>query len=644
MTRREGQARQNASSVRQRRRIVFNELRKRTTWFIQLRWWVPPGIAAGVFAANVLGFDFQALPVLLVAVFIMAYNILFRLVHRRVERGGSEESVRRFTYCQVGFDYAAMFCLVHLTGGAASPFIFFFIFHIVFASILLPPRSAYGFAALSAVGMALVAAAEYNGIIPHHPILFRGESIDLASQPWHVFVELLFFAASVFIAAFFTTAVMRMLRWRIVALDRSSTAVAVLLDKLNALYLMIQAIGSKQRLEQVLQIVKTKLTRVMDVRALSVKLLSNDGALLRYAAAYGLPESLSLKNSVIVAKSPLNRRIIEGEPFVTGNVSQQEMFQFGEDLAAGGLRSVLFVPLKVDNKVIGILGVYCTEPDRFDAEDVDFFQQAADLVAIAIENARAYEEIEQLVQERSRFMMRVAHNLRAPLAATQSILGVVKDGYLGDLNVEQREYLRRIERRARTMLEMISELMALGKQRSLRQKPKDEEIDLGFVAGRLQRTFQDRAAEKGLRFTVELPDDPPRLRGNQDQIEQMLENLVSNAVKYTPEGNVEVVFSQIRPGRVAIEVRDTGIGIPEQDRARLFTDFFRADNAKAVEEIGTGLGLAIVKETVDACGGDIEVESREGAGTTFRVELPGKEEGEDHVPERDEEHDGAEDA
>lgn len=608
-----------------RKRIFYTELRNRTIWFIRLRWFVPPGIAAGVFVANILGFDFNALAVLLVAVFILLYNIVFQTVRRSVEKSKEEKerSIRRFTYFQVAFDYAAMFLLIHFTGGAASPFIFFFIFHIIFASILLPARLwAYFFAGLSAVGMSLIAAAEYHGLIPHHPVLYAGMGIDLASQPSHMFVEILFFSASVFIVAFTSRTIMRMLRLRILALDQSSAAMVELNDKLNALYLMVQAIGSRQRLRQVLQVASENLTRVMDVRALSVKLLSDDGGLLKYAAACGLPESLSMKNSIVLEKSPLNRRIIEGESFVTGNISQQDMFQFGEDMEAAGLKSVLFVPLKVEAKVIGILGAYCTEPDRFSSEDVGFFQLSADLVAIAIENARAYENIKDLMEDRARFMLKVTHNLRAPLAAAISILNMVRDGYLGDLTDEQKEYLRRVDRRARTMQSMINELMILSQTRSRQQKIEMKPVDLHFLSDRLRRSFQDDAARKGLRFRIYIPDDLPGVAGDQEMLEQMLENLVSNAVKYTETGSVEVTFSRPSHDRVSVEVRDTGIGISEKDKARLFQDFFRAENAKALEEIGTGLGLSLVRETIEMHAGEIEFASKEGEGTTFTVTLP----------------------
>jgi signal transduction histidine kinase len=384
---------------------------------------------------------------------------------------------------------------------------------------------------------------------------------------------------------------------------------------------MTQAIGSKQHLEQVLTIVSSELARVMDVQAISVKLLSEDGKFLQFAAAHGLPAEF-LKNKVVeVAKSPLNRRVIEGEPFVTGHVTQRQSFQFGEDLEAAKLKSVQFVPLIVENRVIGILGAYSTWPEQFGPDELNFFRQAAGLVAIAIENARAYEAIENLIQERSRFMNRVAHNLRTPLAALASMLEVVQNGYLGNLNDDLRKHLTRIDQRVRNMLVMINELMTLAKSQSKQRGLEHRSVDLKVVTDRIHQTFQEKADQKGISFKVTVPEDLPNIKGDQEMVEQMLENLVSNAIKYTPEGGrIGMTFWPGANETIRIILSDSGIGIPREEIPRLFTEFFRASNVKHV--IGTGLGLTIVKEIVDQHGGEIHVESEEGFGTTFIIHLP----------------------
>ncbi len=604
-----------------RKRIILGELKERTLWFIRLRWWVPFAVVVGTVCARWVGVGIQASPLLWVAGFILAYNVVFFLLSRRVKAELSgKKYIERFTYWQVGFDYGAMFLLIHFTGGIASPFIFFFIFHITFSAIFLPRRSTYSFAAVAAAGMGLVALGEYMGWVQHHAISFQGRAIDLSQEPFHMMVVLSFFAGFVFITGLSITAVMRMLEKRILDLAELTETVTALNEELNTLHTMTQAILSKQHLDQVLHNATAELAKAIDVQAISVKLLSQDGKFLRYAAAHGLPPDL-MDRVIELEKSPLNRRVIEGEPFVTGRVTRREWFQFGEDLTAARLQSVQFVPLIVEGRVIGILGAYSTRPEQFGSHESVFFQQAAGLVAIAIENARAYEAIENLIQERSRFMNRVAHNLRAPLAAMNSMLEVIRDGYLGDLNETARNYMNRLDRRIQGMLLMVDELMSLAKNRGRQPEMERGAFSLKTIVNRIQKNFQEVAAKKRLTFEVTTPADLPEIKGDSEMIEQMFENLISNAIKYTPEGGrVGMTFWPGPNETVRTVVSDSGIGIPKSEMPRLFTEFFRASNVQ--DTIGTGLGLTIVKEIVDKHSGQIEVESEEGLGTTFIIHLP----------------------
>jgi signal transduction histidine kinase len=612
-------------AIEERKRIIFGELRERTHWFIRLRWFVPPGIVLGAVLAELLGFENLPIGSLAgTAVFIAAYNAVFYLIGRKKSRGiGQRGYIRNLTRWQFALDYVSIFLLIHFTGGIGSPLIFFLFFHIIFASILLPVPSSYGFATLVVFGMAAISIACHTGWLTPYSIAFRGRSLDFSGLPFHMAMILGFFVASVYITAFFTSSIMGMLRKRISNLVDLSENVRGLNEKMNALYVVIQAVGTVKKLDFVLKMVTSELCQVMGVLGISVKLLSPDGKFLRYVAAEGLVAGVFRSKVVEVAKSPLNRQIIEGKPYVTGKVNPGEMFQFGEDLAAANVQSVLFVPLIAEEKVIGILGAYCKYQERFSPDEVEFFRQAAGLVAVAIENVRAYESIEKLMEERRWFMMRVAHNLRSPLAAVISILDVVRGGYQGPLNENQSEYLRRVDRRVHTMLTMINELLALAKSREERRKISFEPVDLSLLAGRIQRTFQDEARQKGLNLEIVVGGEIPFVDGNPEMVEQVLENLVSNGIKYTPPGGkVRVEFSRGPKETVQIQVADTGIGIPQGDRQNLFKEFFRAENARMLEEHGTGLGLAMVKEVVDQLGGRIIVESEEGLGTLFVIQLP----------------------
>ena len=360
----------------------------------------------------------------------------------------------------------------------------------------------------------------------------------------------------------------------------------------------------------------------MKVKAVAVKLVSEDGLSLSYAAANGLSPEFFSQRTVELAKSPLNRRIMEGEPFAVGDLNRPDLFQFCEDFRAAGIKSVLFVALTVEHKVIGILGAYAEEEERFGVDEVDFFRLAAGLAAVALENARAFEAIEKLVKERSWFMMRVAHHLRSPLSAMQSILNVLLEGFMGPLAADQLAYLRRVSDRSQAMMRMVTELMALAENRSGQRELNREAVDLVRVLGRIREIFEPEAAKKNIAISFRLPEALPAVDGDPDLLYQMAENFVSNAIKYTPNGGTVTVEAAAEDSAVVLRFTDTGIGIPKDSLPRLFTEFFRADNAKRMNEIGTGLGLAFVRDIIARHQGRVAVQTEEGKGTTFAVTLP----------------------
>ncbi|MBU2645057.1 GAF domain-containing sensor histidine kinase [bacterium] len=611
-----------------RSQIIISELRSRAFWFIKLRWIVPVCLVIGSISAGPLGFQFGSSHLVMgVAVFILCYNLIFMLKSSRLPTEDSVKALRqfqRFIRWQVGFDYFSMFLLIHLTGGVASPLIFFFIFHIIFAAILMPRLSSYGFAFSVVIGMIVIAISEYLGWLPNHTLGFENRRIDLAFQPTYIAMQLLFFSTTVFVTVFSTSSIMNMVRKRISDLVNLTYTVKNLNERLGVLLSLASTIGSARQLKEVLTSVTTQLTKAMDIQGVSVKLLSDDGRFLNYVAAYGLGDTDLLKKRVIeVSRSPLNEAVIKGKPFVASHVTQQELFQFGENLAAARIQSVLFVPLIAEDKVIGILGGYCRQPDKFDPPEIDFFRLAAGLVAMFMDNSMAYEKIEQMDEERIWFMMKVAHNLKAPLSAILSILDVIRGKYLGDLNDDQVEYLRRVHRRAQTMINMVNELLVLAQKRHERQQNPFGTVDLETLIHRIRRTFADEARQKGLDFNIKFPPGLVNITGNAEMLEQMLENLISNAIRYTPtKGRVTVEFMELQQKGIRILISDNGIGIPKASLPRVFEEFYRAKNAQELEEHGTGLGMSIAKEIVTQHGGKISLESEEGLGTLVVIQLP----------------------
>ena len=606
------------------RPYAWGELNEFSLWPIRIRWWAAPGLMAAVLAAQAGGVTFTAWTFILIAGVVLIGNaLIYRNFPRREDVLSSSPAERRqMVAWQATIDCGALYAITYFSGGVTSPFVVGFLLPVFGVSVLLPLRTAYGFCGIVLAGLCLEALAELVGWLPHQSIFFQGIDLVPVPHPIKTLATLGLLGAGMFLTAALTGSVIRTFRQQVQDLERLRETEVVFNRRLKSIVSILETIGSVHDLRQVLETAVAEVAAVMQVKGASVKLLSEDGKFLRYAAAFGLPEAMVREKVIEVERSPLNKRIIEGEPFITGQVTAREMFQFGETLSEAQIQSVLFVPLHLEGRVIGILGAYCEKPERFGPEEVNFFRLAAGLVAVALENARAYETVTTMSHERTWFMMKVAHNLRAPLAGMLSILEVVRDGYLGPVNDDQNEYLRRLDRRARTMLALVNELMALSRSRQRREVDLAAATELTMLARRVQRTFQDKAAEKRIAFQVSLPAELPNVRGRLETVEQVLENLVSNAIKYTPaEGSVEVRFARAN-GTVRLEVSDTGIGIPAADRSKLFTEFFRADNAKAMDEVGTGLGLTIVKDIVDQLGGRIFVESEEGVGTIFVVHLP----------------------
>lgn len=239
---------------------------------------------------------------------------------------------------------------------------------------------------------------------------------------------------------------------------------------------------------------------------------------------------------------------------------------------------------------------------------------------------QASGEISKLEEEKERFLRFLsiaAHDLKAPLTAIQGFLWVILGGFAGELAEKQRSMLERSSRRITGLLNLISDLLDIPRIETGQVVQEMKEISLREVVKRSADELRNSAEEKGIKLKVELPRNLPKIYGSSSRLQQVLTNLLSNAINYTPEG-VVTVRAREEPNDICVEVVDTGIGIPPQDLPRVFEDFFRASN---VETKGTGLGLSIAKRIVEAHGGKIWVESpclETGKGSKFTCTLPKK--------------------
>ena len=229
-------------------------------------------------------------------------------------------------------------------------------------------------------------------------------------------------------------------------------------------------------------------------------------------------------------------------------------------------------------------------------------------------------ELKKLDKARSQFIRLVTHELRAPVAAIQSYLKLILEGYVPP--EKEREIIRKAERRAWEQLDLIGDLLELARLHEAKVEAKMEPVDMAGVLEEISDLMRARAEDKGLSFNVQIEPDLPPVKTNVEHMKQLWTNLISNAIKYTEPGGVVKVSLVQNPNYVVGTVQDTGIGIAPEDIPHVFDEFYRAENAKAIERQGTGLGLPIVKRIVETYGGRIWVESELGRGSKFTFVLP----------------------
>jgi PAS domain S-box-containing protein len=231
------------------------------------------------------------------------------------------------------------------------------------------------------------------------------------------------------------------------------------------------------------------------------------------------------------------------------------------------------------------------------------------------------ERLRELDRLKDEFIALVSHELRTPLTSIRGYTELLLDGEAGNLTDEQRQFLGVVERNSHRLLHLVGDLLFLAQVEAGKLVLDVGALDLGAVASESVETARPQAEAKGI--TLTLATGPvPLIAGDRARMAQLLDNLVSNAIKFTPQGGRVDVRVRSLQDQAVLEVRDSGMGIPVDEQEFLFERFFRTSNATEHAIQGTGLGLAISKAIVEAHSGRITVTSEEGAGTTFQVALP----------------------
>ena len=509
---------------------------------------------------------------------LAAFNVALMVYWRSIDRARLDPRIQPvLLHAQIWLDLIGLTLLLHFAGGAENPFFPFLALPVMVAAALLSRRTAFGYATLASLLYALLLGVELKGWLPHSPPagLFDPQ---MHLQRAFLAAQLVALIAICFLIAGATSVLVGALRRRAREIAASKEAAEISAAQMRELNEQLRAASRESSHQRGhLDAAYAELQRAYDRLEVRSRHMSELNEQLRAANA----ECKHRREEL----AELNTRLAEAYQ------RQETRTERMRDL----------------NEQLRLANAECKS-------------RREDLERLNTELAHANAKLIELEDVRAQFTLLVTHELRAPVAAVQSYLKLILEGYVPQPKV--RETLEKAERRAMEQLALIADLLELGRIGSADARGQVQPVQVEKSLRDQADLLASGARERNIAVTLDIGSDLPPVLTNPDQIKSLWNNLISNAIKYNRDaGQVNVTLQQ-EGDRLVASVSDTGIGIPPEAMARLFSEFFRADNAKVHSRMGTGLGLSIVKEIVERSGGQITAESELDKGTTFRFWLP----------------------
>ena len=403
------------------------------------------------------------------------------------------------------------------------------------------------------------------------------------------------------------------------------------LSELKALSEVGQAVSSSLDLQTVLGTILRHACEISVTGGGAVYVLDQARGELVLEAGHNMSEELiaAVRQHHLKLSDPVVGECAKsGKPAQLADLDTKRDHPLFDVLRRAGVRALLAVPLIHQGVTIGVLLVRRARAGVFDAATVSLLQSFASQSSIAINNARLFQEIEEKGEQlriaslhKSQFLANMSHELRTPLNAILGYTELIQDGVYGEPAPKMGTVLERVQTNGRHLLGLINDVLDLSKIEAGQLVLRLEDYALADVVQTVVASTESLAAEKKLALKCEVQKGIPAGRGDERRIAQVLLNLIGNAIKFTDAGEVRV-SARAKKAKYVIEVADTGPGIPEAERERIFEEFHQVDSSNTKKKGGTGLGLAIARRIVEMHGGRLSVQSEVGKGSTFRVDLP----------------------
>jgi PAS domain S-box-containing protein len=325
-----------------------------------------------------------------------------------------------------------------------------------------------------------------------------------------------------------------------------------------------------------------------------------------------------------------------GQPFAVSDIATDPRVEASrETYRSIGVQSMLLAPVQIGERLYGALGFNCRrERHAWQPDEIRLLEAVAHQLGLALENVRLFEEVrlradelasalarlEEMDRLKDQFIQNVSHELRSPLSLIRGYAEMLDTGELGGLQPKQQQPVAIITRRARMLSDLVQDITLILEAGV--SSPEPEPVPLDELARAAAEDFQIACAQAELTLCTEIAPQLPPVSGSPAYMRRVLDNLLNNAVKFTPAGGRITIRLRDEGKQIALEVSDTGIGIPADKLKRIFERFYQVDGSARRRYGGVGLGLALVKEIAEAYSGRVTVESKPDKGSIFTVYLP----------------------
>jgi signal transduction histidine kinase/CheY-like chemotaxis protein len=418
-------------------------------------------------------------------------------------------------------------------------------------------------------------------------------------------------------------------------LEARSHELAQSVGELRALGEVTQAVNSTLDLATVLSTIVAKAVELSGTEAGSIYAVDPATQGLQLRASHGMSDALIAelnRQGVGLSEKTIAEAAAQRAPMQTPDLKDAAPSPVLNILLRAGFRAVLIVPLLGPEGLIGMLVVRRKTPGEFPQHSVDLLQTFAAQSVLAIQNANLFTEVEEksrqlgmASQHKSQFVASMSHELRTPLNAIIGLTEMMVSNAPRFGTEKAAEPLRRVHRAGTHLLGLINQVLDLSKIEAGKLELSPETVKLAPLLEDVIGTARQLAEQNKNRLVLDAQENLGQLTVDALRLRQILLNLLSNACKFTKQGEVALHVKRVVDGRnwIEIAVADTGIGMTPEQQAKLFEEFTQADSSTARQYGGTGLGLAITRKLARMMGGDVTVTSEPGKGSVFTVRLPG---------------------